>query len=391
MVLDLSEFSYKMTLPDLCAQVRNRYMAVANQFVLSGDYAQKRSKYILRTLLCFSLCVLISAGLIIMGLQPGNGEDYMLFGILSAVIFTPAITVGVVLWQGRAFSNLMKQYCVKAILQDLSDIESLGKNADINDKNFIYEEDIRRVLYDNSYTSKYTDDVFVGKYKDTCYAINELKLYRGSGKHRTTVFEGVVMKANVNTDINGWTEILSKECSGKPLTYIGFFFTYIFVGIIIALAMGDSFGVLLNLKFFPYVIGALIIVVSAILAKFSLEKDRERRMRLEQQNRDSNSAQISANYTVRASNGVRDISKVITPELADVMDKLRFLFGTDKIRCQFYSDNVMLVMHSGKNLFEIGGLFRSPTNPKVAEPFIAQFTGIMLFMDYLTSVYGEAK
>ena len=387
MVLDLSEISYKMEIPELCSLIRNRYMVVANQFVLSGDYAQKRKKYILNSLLWLFLFVLIDAAFIITGLQSSNSEEYLFYVILLTICLTPGIIVGVLLWQGTAFSKFIKQYCVRAILHDLLDIENLNQKENINNKNFIYDEDLRNVSLRGSYTNKYTDDSFTGKYKNADYALDELKLYRGYGKNKTTIFEGFMLKTIINTGVNGWIEILSRKCIDKPYTFVGYFILYFFVGIIIILMIGGSYGVLFNWKFTPYIITALLIIGSIIAAKYSLQRDKVKQTMLERQCRESNFEQITANYIIKASDGIQDVSKVVTSDLADVLGKLGFLFHAEKIQCKFYNDNVMLAVHTDKNLFEIGGLFRKPTNPSVAEPFIAQFAGIVTFMDYLTSVY----
>lgn len=54
--------------------------------------------------------------------------------------------------------------------------------------------------------SKY-DDIFKGLYKDINYEIVEAKYIIGSRKHRTTVFEGVVVKIDLNKTFNSHTVI----------------------------------------------------------------------------------------------------------------------------------------------------------------------------------------
>ena len=58
-----------------------------------------------------------------------------------------------------------------------------------------------------SYTSSSSDDIFRGVHKNINFEVVELELIRGSGKNRTTIFDGVIIKFDMNKDFSSHTLI----------------------------------------------------------------------------------------------------------------------------------------------------------------------------------------
>ena len=58
-------------------------------------------------------------------------------------------------------------------------------------------------------------------------------------------------------------------------------------------------------------------------------------------------------------------------------------FHTKRLKCSFINDgNIIIVLDSAKNEFEIGGLFTSLKNPKHIEKFANQIVSLLLIVDY---------
>ena len=100
---------------------------------------------------------------------------------------------------------------------------------------------------------------------------------------------------------------------------------------------------------------------------------------------------INEEVTITASDGIRNVDDFVTTELIDAIDTLKMLFDTNEISCKFFADKIMLSINNYENLFELGGLFSSPLNKKVSEKFISQISGLLLFLDYISTNFKVNK
>ena len=73
---------------------------------------------------------------------------------------------------------------------------------------------------------------------------------------------------------------------------------------------------------------------------------------------------------------------LITPAFMERFKNLQTAFGTNKIKCSFVGAKIMFAISTRKNLFEIGSIFHSLTNPKIMEKFFNELASIYLMIDY---------
>ena len=73
---------------------------------------------------------------------------------------------------------------------------------------------------------------------------------------------------------------------------------------------------------------------------------------------------------------------LITPAFMERFKNIQTAFGTDKVKCSFFDNNLMFAISTRKNLFEIGNLFCSLENPKQLETFFNELTSIFMLIDY---------
>ena len=297
------------------------------------------------------------------------------------------IFIGLVMYfQNFLFGRDIKKQCVKKILQDLANVTYLNYKESQNVSNIITDNDIKDFNLTDKFTTKSVDDIFVGDYNGTNYNLQEIKLYTGYREHATIKYEGAILKTELNTNINGWINVCTKECIEKPTTLLLYFARYFVPFIIFITLISSSFEIINN---FPYVfIGVIVLasVISYIMSKHSLAKDLINENIEKKQHRDSNIEYINKKIEIKTSDSIKNTDDIITIEFVDVLEKLKKLFNAPKIYCKFYSNNVMFAISSHENLFEIGGLFTPPTNRKVAEKFISQFSGVLLFLDYINNI-----
>lgn len=387
-----SNISYKMDINDIKEEIHKNYMQIAYNYVMSGEYFKKRKIRIFKIFIYSTLYFFINF-LLWRRALPYVDETAGNFGAFAFVmsIMAPVFVGCVIYCQNVFFGRDIKKLCVKEILQDLVNIKYLNYKESQNVSNIITDNDIMDFNLTEKFTTKSVDDIFVGDYNGINYNLQEIKLYTGHGKGRTIQYEGVILKTKLNTNISGWIEVCTKECIEKPETLMGYFIANFFVLILFITIFSSSFNIINN---FPLIFIGLIIlasVISYIIAKHSIAKVLIKANVTKQQHRGSDNEYINEKIKIKASDNIENINNIITTEFVDVIEKLKKLFNTPKICCKFYSDKIMFAINSHKNMFEIGGLFTPPTNRKVAEKFISQISGIMLYLDYLDSFFDKSN
>ena len=73
---------------------------------------------------------------------------------------------------------------------------------------------------------------------------------------------------------------------------------------------------------------------------------------------------------------------LITPAFMERFKNIQTSFGTDRVKCSFYDDNLMFAISTRKNLFEIGNMFCNLNDPKQMETFFNEITSLFMFVDY---------
>ena len=172
----------------------------------------------------------------------------------------------------------------------------------------------------DSYDHVEYDDIFSGEFKDVNYEIIESKFTIGSGKNKTTVFDGVIIKLDMNKSFKGRAVI-------RPNT-------------------------LLHTS------------PSPILKHTELEDvDFEKRFDV------FTDDEVEARY-------------LITPSFMERLNEMQVAFKADKVSCAFYNKYLFVALHTSEDLFSICSLFKRVDDKKQFFTMFEEILSIIKLIDY---------
>ena len=172
----------------------------------------------------------------------------------------------------------------------------------------------------DSYDHVEYDDIFSGKFKDVNYEIIESKFTMGSGKSKSTIFDGVIIKLDMNKTFNGRTVI-------RPNTL---------------------------LHSSP----------SSILKHTELED-----INFEKKFDVFTDDEVEARY-------------LITPSFMERLNEMKVAFKADKVSCAFYNKYLFVALQTPEDLFSICSLFNKVDDPKQFFTMFEEILSIIKLIDH---------
>ena len=328
------------------------------------DFEQERKKD-LRTMILICLAAVIVLYLIYSDFSSGRAPERSMisqfWNIITGIEFIIGIAAAFALVFApiiikNEFALSLKKECMKKILKVFGDIKWYDGRKCISDF-YLKDSDLF-----SEFTSRNTYDSFKGDYKDVNFEVSEIHLFgetQGRRKIIWSVFKGLVIKFDMNKKFDGKTIIVSKY---DIMTYILITSLCSYVNIL-------QFLITLLLP-------TLIILFIYIVCKFFSNKNSIvlDEVKLED-------AGFHKKYKAYSSNQI-EARYLITPAFMERFKNLQTAFGTNKIKCSFNEDCLIFAISTWKNLFEIGGLFRSLKNPKQLNKFFDELISIYLMIDY---------
>ncbi len=171
-----------------------------------------------------------------------------------------------------------------------------------------------------SYTSSDYDDIFYGKYKDVNYEIIEAEFMRRSGKYSTTVFNGVIVKLDMNKSFKGNTVIYPNSLMhSSPATGL------------VHTELEDT----------------------VFEKKYDVFTDDE----------------VEARY-------------LITPSFMERLNKMKIAFSADKVSCAFWDKYLLVALHTRKDLFSLCSLLKPVNDGKQFFTMFEEILSIIKLIDY---------
>lgn len=171
-----------------------------------------------------------------------------------------------------------------------------------------------------SFTSEQYDDIFWGTFKDVNIEIVEPKYTVGSGKHRRTVFDGVIVKLAMNKNFTSHTVI-------KPNSLIK-------MSPLKALRHTELEDVEFNKKFDVYT-----------------------------------NDEIDARY-------------LITPSFMERLKNIKTAFKASSVSCAFYGDLLIIALPTNKDIFSICSLIKKVDDSKQFFQMYEEIISIVKLIDY---------
>ena len=211
------------------------------------------------------------------------------------------------------------------------------------------------------------DDVFWGNYHDKNFIISETHLeYNGRGGNKGLFrFNGVVISLETNKVIKARTIVVTRGDDYRGFFDIVFVAILTCIGIVIAYYDNKIF---VSISWFFICLGCIIWKVIEAKGK-NLNEIKLEDPEFNKKYRAYSSDQVEGRY-------------LITPAFMERFKNIQTAFGTDKVKCSFFDNNLMFAISTRKNLFEIGNLFCSLENPKQLETFFNELTSIFMLIDY---------
>ncbi len=340
------------------------------------DFEQERKKD-LRTMILICLAAVIVLYLIYSDFSSGRAPERSMisqfWNIITGIEFIIGIAAAFALVFApiiikNEFALSLKKECMKKILKVFGDIKWYDGRKCISDF-YLKDSDLF-----SEFTSRNTYDSFKGDYKDVNFEVSEIHLFgetQGRRKIIWSVFKGLVIKFDMNKKFDGKTIIVSKY---DIMTKRNFSLLYIFFGYILITSLCSYVNILQFL--ITLLLPTLIILFIYIVCKFFSNKNSIvlDEVKLED-------AGFHKKYKAYSSNQI-EARYLITPAFMERFKNLQTAFGTNKIKCSFNEDCLIFAISTWKNLFEIGGLFRSLKNPKQLNKFFDELISIYLMIDY---------
>ena len=93
---------------------------------------------------------------------------------------------------------------------------------------------------------------------------------------------------------------------------------------------------------------------------------------------------VDTDPTLKAEHQI-EARTILNPVLMDKLNRIETAFGTKKLKCAFWKDNVMLAVTTGRGFYRTYGLLSRPDAHKEAERLYGAFTAANELIDFFKS------
>ncbi len=345
------------------------------------DFEQERKKD-LRTMILICLAAVIVLYLIYSDFSSGRAPERSMISQFWNIITGIEFIIGIAAAFAFVFAPIiiknefalsLKKECMKKILKVFGDIKWYDGRKCVSDY-YLKDSELFPV-----FSQRNTYDSFKGKYKDTDFEVSEIHLFTEYGGGGRTIiistFKGVVIKFDINKEFKGKTIISSKrDFMTKRKFRIAYIpCVYFVLCFLLSLKTQPEMFGLASAWLVPAVI---IFIIDKLYCRFSKDvfTSDAKEIKLEDVN-------FSKKYVAYSTDQIES-RYLITTAFMERFQNLQTAFGTNKIKCSFNNNCLMFAISTWKNLFEIGGLFRSLKNPKQLNKFFDELISIYLMIDY---------
>lgn len=302
-----------------------------------------------------------------------ESEGFTIIGTIAAIID--------VLWIGFPFTcyhSNVKHKVMKKLLSFWGNFEYFNNRKIINYFN------LRQSELFPYFNKEEVDDSFCGIYKDTSLAVSEHNLRIHGSKGDVIMFKGVFILLKFNKSFKGNTLLLSKWRWLEFILYNPIFWI-VMLPIVFAIATipFKTVGVHAIWLFCAVFLGAispivmvflLFAVIYRIYRHFNPKKA-TKKVLLEgipflRKWRVYTDDQVEARY-------------ILTPVLMEKMLKIKKLFHGNFIDFSFFGHNLLIAVHTHKDLFETTSFFRSALRYRKVREVVNQLYSIFSVVDIL--------
>lgn len=226
-----------------------------------------------------------------------------------------AIALAIVAWSKikKSFENKIKYKIMPAVCNCFGNIKwsqgTYNKDDIFIDSNLI-----------PSWTSAYYDDIFNGSFKDVKFEIVEARYTVGYGKNRRTIFDGVIVKLDMNKSFNGNTVIIPDS--------------------IMHISPSSR-------------LRHTVLEDPVFEKKFDVFTDDE----------------VEARY-------------LITPSFMERLKNMKTAFFADQVRCAFYRNKILIALNTNRDLFSLCSLTEPIASEQQYFQLYEEITSILKLIDH---------
>ena len=331
------------------------------------DYESKRKKelfYFFLFIGIFSLFLLYDFyNIVILNVfsNSDSGCGIIIFTIVSAV----ASIIGLCYAAGmnKKFKKKLKFACEPIFKKCFNELKWDSENYD---KNILVESNLF-----SSFNREYYDDIFTITHKGVNVKVVEVHLQdvQGSGKSRRVydVFKGVVIVLPSNKTVKAQTVVTTKGDRNVNNSLTGLHVT------LLTLLFLTVLGIVFRNVFNSAIYG-LFFIWALIYYFIRSRKNKFQGVKLEDVEFDRKFQVISEDQL--------EARYLVTPAFMDRLKGLQTAFGTQKVKCSFFDDQIMFAISTNEDLFEVGSLFVPLGKSKQINKFFNELNSILNLVDH---------
>ena len=288
-------------------------------------------------------------------------SSFLFFVILIVVISSLVAYIQI---RSKKFSNILKNEFYPTFFNSICDIK--WRNSSEFKSSLISDNQIDNSKLFAAYDKRINDDEFKGRKNGVEYLISETKLLL-EGKKKPNIaipiFKGIIISFKSNKEIKNKTIVSTKgDLTSRNDRFI-LLFIFLFLSIVDLWADPTDWRTILVCIVTLYLF-YWIFTNPEKLNKVTLE-DTVFNKRFNVYSED----QVEARY-------------LLTTSFMERLYNLKTTFGARKLKCSFFCDNLMIAIHTRKNLFEPGNLFHSLKDDKLSEKLFKDINSILHLVEY---------
>ena len=226
------------------------------------------------------------------------------------------------------------------------------------------------------------DDAFYGQYHGAEIKVSEQKLtkviHTSKGRRDKTIFKGVLISLKLNKKYKGNTVVCGKS---NWRTFLGYNW---FESLAILIALAPIIMVLsidFRLSEMGWFVGILLLLNVVIYFFIFRELVKQRKIKLEKRV-NLEDIVFSKKWKVYADDQV-EARYVLTPALMERMLAVKKLFHGNRLDFSFWGNNLLIAVHTNKDMFETTSLFKSALDYRKVQEVICQLYSVFSVIDVL--------
>lgn len=237
------------------------------------------------------------------------------------------------------------------------------------------------------------DDAFVGQYHNAEIKVSEQKLVKvihtRKGRRDRTIFKGILISLRLNKKYMGNTVVCGKSDWRTFLGYNWFETLAVLIALApIIMVLWLCYTIDFRLSEMGWFVGILLLLNVVIYFFIFREIAKQKKIKLEKRV-NLEDVVFSKKWKVYAEDQV-EARYVLTPALMERMLAVKRLFHGNRLDFSFWGNNLLIAVHTNKDMFETTSLFKSALDYRKVQEVICQLYSVFSVIDVL-KIQNESK